>query len=57
MRTPKRQSGDSLRQLTFLFAALHAKQAVEFFFGLVTAVDVCGANIRGGPGAKVGNCL
>lgn len=41
--------------LTFLLAALHARQAVEFFFGLVTAVDVCGANIRGGPGAKAGN--
>lgn len=46
-----------MHQLTFLFAALHARQAVEFFFGLLTAVDVCGANMRGGPGASAGNCF
>lgn len=46
-----------MHQLTFLFAALHARQAVEFFFGLLTAVDVCGANMRGGPGANAGNCF
>lgn len=44
-------------RLTFLFAALHARQAVEFFFGFVTAGDVCGANVRGGPGANAGNCF
>jgi len=41
----------------FLFACLHARQAVEFFFGLLTAVDICGANMRGGPGASAGNCF
>jgi hypothetical protein len=46
-----------MHQLTFLFAALHARQAVEFFFGLLTAVVVCGANMRGGPGASAGNCF
>lgn len=46
-----------MQRLAFLFAALHARQAVEFFFGLLTAVDVCGANRRGGPGANAGNGL
>jgi hypothetical protein len=47
----------NLHRLAFLLAALHARQAVEFFFGFVTAVDICGANMRGGPGANAGKCL
>jgi hypothetical protein len=52
-----KERNQPMHQLTFLFAALHARQAVEFFFGLLTAVVVCGANMRGGPGASAGNCF
>jgi hypothetical protein len=45
------------RPLTFLFAILHAWQAVEFFFGRLTAVDDCGVSMTGGPGASGGNGL
>lgn len=56
-RNGKENRDQLMRRLTFLFACLHARQAVEFFFGLLTAVDVCGANMRGGPGANAGNCF
>lgn len=46
-----------MRPLTFLLATLHGIHAMEFFFGLLIAVEVCGANMRGGPGAKAGNCF
>lgn len=55
--TERENRDQSMHWLTFLFACLHARQAVEFFFGLLTAVDVCGANMRGGPGANAGNCF
>lgn len=41
-----------VQKLTFLLAALHARHAVEFFLGLLTAIDDCGATTRGGPGAS-----
>jgi hypothetical protein len=43
--------------ITFLFAVLHARQAVEFFFGRLTAIDACMGSIRGGPGARGANGL
>lgn len=43
-------------ELAFLFAVLQAEQAVEFFFGRLTAIDACVASMRGGPGAS-GNGL
>lgn len=39
-------------ELAFLFAVLQAEQAVEFFFGRLTAIDACVASMRGGPGAS-----
>lgn len=56
-RNGKENRDQLMHRLTFLFACLHARQAVEFFFGLLTAVDICGANMRGGPGASAGNCF
>jgi hypothetical protein len=55
--TSQEETDQVKHRLTFLLAALHARQAVEFFFGLLTAVEVCGAKMRGGPGAKAGNCF
>lgn len=55
--TERKNRDQLVHRLTFLFACLHARQAVEFFFGLLTAVEVCGANMRVGPGANAGNCF
>lgn len=51
-RSRKHHIGD---EVTFRFACLHARQAVEFFFGReVGTEEVAPAR---GPGASVGSCL